>query len=515
MSEHCVKLSRLLDGVGSSFTFETNIEVSGIALDSRKVSADFFFAAVNGTNTNGEEYIQNAIEAGASVIAVDSQSSINCEATIYSANVSFVKVDNLKQNLGIIASNFYGNPSKAIHMVGVTGTNGKSTVVHLAGQLFKGFEEKVGVVGTLGYGVVGEKVISTGLTTPDAFLLQKILFEFSQQGVTCVCMEVSSHAIDQARIAGIDFNTVLITNISHDHLDYHGTFSNYANIKLSFINSCEHKVAHSSVKDLIEKNPLKINPVASPCQYYGYESENDLYYSHVQFSLSGTNASCFVGEKAFDIKTQLIGDYNLDNIVAAIAIVLDRYKCEQFDYDKLKNTLAGLVSVKGRLEKVSITDENTDLPVVIIDFAHTPDALEKVLRAIHPHVKNELWLVFGCGGDRDPLKRPLMGEIAEKFADKVIVTSDNPRTESKQAIVNDIQSGMSKNTAIVELDREKAIGFAIKNSDVDDCIIVAGKGHEEYQIIGVEKKIFSDVDISKAFLSARARNSGISLGEAR
>ncbi|MFT5083023.1 MAG: UDP-N-acetylmuramoyl-L-alanyl-D-glutamate--2,6-diaminopimelate ligase [Lentisphaeria bacterium] len=483
---------------------EKSINVSDIQTDSRLVKKGSIFVALKGLTQNGETFVSAAIAKGSSAVLVDSQSEL--EGSV--PGVPVLPVVNLTKKLSCIASRFFDEPSQKLSVVGVTGTNGKSTVVSLVAQLFSHLGKKSATLGTLGYGVIGEYLIETGMTTPDAVQCQRILADLVDEHVDVVSMEVSSHGIDQNRVSSISFGAVILTNITRDHLDYHGSFSAYAETKTAFVCGEQSKLAIINLDDdlglaLVESLQKSQKPFFC---FAIKNSQADVYVKDVEYFPTGMRVSIHSPWGAVSFITSMVGSFNLSNILAAVTAICGLGQ-------SLEKVVAGihrLRPVAGRMQRVdplAHTPSEGAYPKVYVDYAHTPDALEKSLEALAQHTCDKIWVVFGCGGDRDKGKRPQMARIAQMNAHCVVVTSDNPRSESPASIIDDIAQGFSreKNTsAIAKIgDRKEAIEFAINNCEINDCVLVAGKGHEDYQIIGNQKKTFSDYLVAQQALTGR------------
>ncbi|MEO9872104.1 UDP-N-acetylmuramoyl-L-alanyl-D-glutamate--2,6-diaminopimelate ligase [Ekhidna sp.] len=454
--------------------------VSGVAFDSRKVEQGFLFVAVKGLTVDGHDYIEIAVESGAKVIV--------CESTPKKRNesITYVEVDNSSKALGIIASNFYDRPSEKIKLVGITGTNGKTTCATLLFELFQNLGYTVGLLSTV-ENKINHEILNTSFTTPDAVQLNSLLSNMVESGCTHCFMEVSSHALVQHRVAGIHFTGGVFTNISHDHLDYHKTFDEYiAAKKLLFDGLSSESFALVNTDD--KRGSVMLQNTKADKFRFGIRSMADFKVRIIHNTLQGLELN-FDGT---DVWFRLIGEFNAYNLltVYSIAILLDEEK---------EDVLSGLSTTSGasgRFEKI----DNKSNVMAIVDYAHTPDALENVLKTIDDlRTKNEtLVTVIGCGGDRDKTKRPKMAEIAALLSDKIILTSDNPRSEDPKQILEDMKMGIPKskerNVMVIE-DRKEAIRTACNLVKDKDIILVAGKGHETYQEINGERHHFDDREV--------------------
>ncbi len=470
---------------------------SGITQDSRKVSAGNIFVCIRGEKSDGHDYVRQAVENGAKLIISQKKlpEDINCH---------YIVVKDTKFAMAYLSAMFYKNPSKDIDLIGITGTNGKTTVAHLVETIFEYAGIKCALMGTLGNRFSTEdEYASTAHTTPQAPELQKLLRDVSDRGIKKAVMEVSSHALDQHRVAECEFSGAAFTNLTQDHLDYHITMENYFKAKAKLLNLLKkepdkNKYAVINIDDaylegltgLIPEDIENIKVFT-----YGIKNPADIAAENIKFTPQGTMFLCKTPAGNRNVKLQLTGMFNVYNALTAIGIGL----AEEVDLKTCVKAVESVPSIPGRFETVSAK------PLVIVDYAHTPNGLENVLESAKTLVpaKGELVCVFGCGGDRDVTKRPQMGKIAEDFCDKIIITSDNPRTEDPQQIITDILTGIRElNTMkiIVENDRSIAIEQAIVNSRKEDVIVIAGKGHEDYQIINEKKFHFDDKEEAKKAL---------------
>jgi UDP-N-acetylmuramoyl-L-alanyl-D-glutamate--2,6-diaminopimelate ligase len=456
----------------------TNVAIDNICFDSRQVNEFSVFVAIDGSVVNGHEYINQAVEQGATAIV--------CEVLPeeLDSKVTYVKVKNSKEALGHIASNFYEHPSQEIKLIGVTGTNGKTTVTTLLYQLFKYLGFRVGLISTIGNKNHNKDIPSTH-TTPDPIQLNKLMHEMVENGCEYVFMEVSSHAVDQRRIAGLNFDVAVFTNITHDHLDYHKTFDNYIKAKKLFFDGLG-----SSATALVNADDfhaeVMVQNTAAEVKTFGLRSMADFKARIIENHFGGLQLNI----DGHDLITQLIGSFNAYNLLAVygVATILAQDKMEILtDITKLK-------SVEGRFNYIK-SDNGI---IAIVDYAHTPDALKNVIDTINNirQTGEKLISVVGCGGNRDTAKRPLMAKIAAKLSDKAIFTSDNPRNEDPAAIIKDMEPGVEKDDlrkVISITDRKEAIKTAYHLAEPGDIILIAGKGHEKYQEINGVKHPFDDM----------------------
>ncbi len=461
-------------------------QINKIVFDSRKVEEGDVFFAVRGVNVDGHKFIDKAVEKGAS--------SIICEALPENLKqqVHYIQVENSAKTLGQAASNFYGNPSHSLKLVGVTGTNGKTTTATLLYRLFSDLGYKVGLLSTV-ENKIGQKTIAATHTTPDAIRLNQLLALIREEGCDYVFMEVSSHAVHQERIAGLKFVGGIFTNITHDHIDYHKTFAAYIEAKKAFFDGLTNDAfALSNIDD--KRGTVMLQNTKAKKYFYGLKKVADFKTKILDNSITGLHLDL----GGTDFFTRLIGEFNAYNILTVYAVA----KLLGVEELELLKTLSQLQTAEGRFECLTFTKENI---IGIVDYAHTPDALEKVLKTIEQlKSKNTTVItVVGCGGDRDKAKRPLMAEIACDYSDQVILTSDNPRTEQPERIIQDMEKGIpieAQRKVLSITNRKQGIKTACSLAKSGDIILVAGKGHEKYQEINGVKHHFDDKEILRKFL---------------
>ena len=487
-------LAELLQG----FADAPAIPVRNIASDTRLLRPGDLFLACGGDDSHGLDYIADAVTAGVVAIAWDASTA---DAPNAEVGVPMIAVPDLAQRLGEIANRFYDNPSEALRVVGVTGTNGKTTVAWLIAQCCEHLEKTCGYVGTLGSGV-GDIEGGEGMTTPGAIELHNRLAEFRDAGAEYAALEVSSHALAQNRIDGVLFDAVLFTNLSRDHLDYHGDMQSYADTKARLF--LDYR-ANSKIINLDSDFGSELagrcgQNVVTVSTRFDRVANGRPYVFVRSVVTNGSGSQVCVnsswGEGEFTLP--LPGDFNVANAVIVLALLLR----QGVPMDTACDVLAKVNAPPGRMERVAAAD---GLPSVYVDYAHTPAAIEVALRALKAHCKGKLWCVFGCGGDRDAGKRPQMGRIAERRADRLIVTSDNPRSEDPSRIIAQIVAGLKRPNRVTVLeDRAAAIAWAIREAQADDIVLIAGKGHENYQLIGHKRLDFSDYGAALANLTARS-----------
>lgn len=479
-----------------------------MTLDSRQVKSGDLFVALKGHQLDGRQFIPKALEQGASLVLAEADEgqqavSLNEKFANFAENPTacVLSVPNLAQRLSAIAGTFYGEPSQKLTLAGITGTNGKTTTAQLLAQWQNLLGGKSAVMGTIGNGLYGQ-VKEAVNTTGSAVEIQQNLAEFVAQGADFCAMEVSSHGLVQHRAEALDFDLAVFTNLSRDHLDYHHTMAEYAQAKFRLFGELASKQQVINTDDEIGCEWLAKLPQAIAVSIKAdFRPQNARWVKAqaVSFTLKGATIEFESSWGNGTLNSRLIGEFNVSNLLTAFSGLL----ALGHDLQKLVETAPFLTGVCGRME--AVVGENSDAPMVIVDYAHTPDALEKALAAARLHCEGELWCVFGCGGDRDTGKRPLMAAIAEQWADNVIVTDDNPRTEDPDVIFADIMKGFKKPKAVRTMHiRQYAIEQAIAQAESKDVVLIAGKGHEDYQIIGTKKYPFSDQQWAREFLSGES-----------
>ncbi|MGA7178808.1 MAG: UDP-N-acetylmuramoyl-L-alanyl-D-glutamate--2,6-diaminopimelate ligase [Thiobacillaceae bacterium] len=458
-----------------------------LTADSRKAGPGVVFAAYPGTRQDGRDFISSAIARNVDGILWEKKGYAWDPAW----SLPNAGVDDLKSRVGEVASQIYGQPSEHLHMIGVTGTNGKTSVTHWIAQCLNWLGRKAALLGTLGNGFPGGLSASAN-TTPDAIELQQSLALYLKQGARACAMEVSSHGLDQDRAAGCKFNVAVLTNLSRDHLDYHGDMDAYAAAKARLFHWTGLETAVLNLDDEFGQRLAK--EIHGPKVVgYGF-GRGTVVGELLQADRSGMRMAIWSSHGKAELTTPLVGRFNASNVLAVLTTLL----VSDVPVDKACDALAHIVPPPGRMQTMGGGAQ----PLVVIDYAHTPDALEKVLASLRKIcAQGRLICVFGCGGNRDKGKRPLMGKAASQGADSVIVTSDNPRNEDPMAIIDEITPGMDSGYK-VEPDRARAIFEAIGLAHAEDVVLVAGKGHEDYQEINGERRPFSDVDAAIKALEA-------------
>lgn len=458
-------------------------DIHSLENDSRKVQPGCLFFAYPGAIADGRLFLQQATQAGAAAVVFEPQNLP--EKCQFPKDIPCIPVLNLSQQLAAIANRFYHYPSQTLSVTGVTGTNGKTTIAYQLAQAYGLLGQKAAYIGTLGHGDVSKLYPLTN-TTPDALSLQQFLSAYQQSGVKQVCMEVSSHALTQGRVDHIDFTQAIYTNLSHEHLDYHLTMQAYAAAKANLFRVPSLKWAIINHDDSYGSVMLEKLPTGCQKLTYGLHNGSDVQALDWRTSMGGSQMTIVSPWGQHQVRVNLLGTFNIYNSLAVFASLL----ADGIALKDVVEVMDKLEASPGRMEVVS------QAPCVIVDYAHTPDALENVLSTLQQLKKGRLGIVFGCGGDRDKTKRPMMGRIASEHADFVIVTSDNPRTEDPTQIISDVVAGLLPTTKVLKIvDREAAILRGLNMIDAHDILLIAGKGHEAYQQIGTDRFAFSDQEI--------------------
>ena len=486
---------------------QLGVPLMDLTADSRAVKLGSIFVAYPGSARDGRMFIRDAIAKGASAVIWEKRGfrwDENCE-------VPNLGVDDLRSQVSTIAGYVHGEPSLKLWTIGVTGTNGKTSVAQWIGQALDRLGRRSAVLGTLGNGLVGERTEAKN-TTPDAIVLQRALAEYLKRGAKAVAMEVSSHGLDQGRVAGIHFDIGVFTNVTRDHLDYHGTMEAYAEAKFCLF--ATHGLSHAVINlddDYGRRFAARLNMAPLDVITYGFAADARLRATNLTQGAAGIRFRVESDWGAGDVAAPVLGAFNVSNLLAVVGTLV----ASGVKFDDALAAIQALEPVPGRMERIG----GGAMPLVAVDYAHTPDALEKALAALRPAVAagHQLFCVFGCGGERDAGKRPLMGEVAARLADHVIVTSDNPRGENPRAIIDAILVGMKKGSEpfsgkkgsdpffeAVE-DRQVAIFSAVHQARAGDIVLIAGKGHETYQEIAGVRHPFRDLEVARAALEGSAR----------
>ncbi|KAF1056452.1 MAG: UDP-N-acetylmuramoyl-L-alanyl-D-glutamate--2,6-diaminopimelate ligase [Pseudomonas delhiensis] len=469
---------------------DQDVLIRELTLDSRAVKPGDLFLAVPGAQHDGRAHIADAVAHGAAAVAYESEGA----EALTAVGAPLVAIRGLAAQLSAIAGRFYGEPSRGLDLIGVTGTNGKTSVSQLLAQALDLLGERCGIVGTLGNGFHGQ-LQSGRHTTPDALALQGTLAHLKQAGARAVAMEVSSHGLAQGRVAALDFDIAVFTNLSRDHLDFHGSMQAYGEAKATLF---AWPSLRCRVINRDDEFGRQLIGEAHESRLLDYSLDDAAAYLHcreVRFSDAGAEAHLVTPQGEGLLRSPLLGRFNLSNILAVVGALLGL----EYPLGDILRVLPQLQGPVGRVQRLG----GGEKPLVVVDYAHTPDALEKVLQTLRPHVKGQLLCLFGCGGDRDRGKRPLMAEIAERCADRVVVTDDNPRTEDSARIIEDIRVGFAHPEAIAFVPpRAEAIARIVAEAAADDVVLLAGKGHEDYQEIQGVRHPFSDLDHAAKALSA-------------
>ena len=464
--------------------------VRGLQTDSRRVQPGDLFLAAPGMVADGRDFIGDAVASGAGAVVYETDDGY----VLRGAPVPAFGVSGLGRKIGFIADRFFGAPSRRLVVVGVTGTNGKTTCTQLLAQALDQPPKRCAVIGTLGYGFPGALNASIH-TTPDAVTVQRLLADFLEQGAAQVAMEVSSHALEQGRVNGVRFHVAVFTNLTRDHLDYHGDMTAYGMAKARLFAYEGLKYAVINHDDEFGRQLLADVGAPVTCLSYGIEG-GDVRAREVRPSPEGLWLRVQTPYGETELRSPLIGHFNVYNLLAVLATLLALGV-------ELKDAATRLARAQAPAGRAECFGGARGLPLVVVDYAHTPDALEKILTALREHVQGKLWCVFGCGGDRDRGKRPVMGEIGERLADRGLLTDDNPRHESGDAIIADIAGGMRVAPRVMR-DRRAAIAAAIREAGAGDIVLIAGKGHEDYQQVGDERRPYSDRDTVRTLLETAA-----------
>jgi UDP-N-acetylmuramoyl-L-alanyl-D-glutamate--2,6-diaminopimelate ligase len=475
-----------------------DIPLTGMSLDSRKIRSGDLFVAIEGQSEHGLAYAETAVSNGAAAVLCDRKFDQYCQQILSAlmTRTVCIPVHNLNGKLGEIASRFYGEPSKQLFTVGVTGTDGKTTVSHFIAQAFDCLGQSCAVMGTIGNGLVNKLEAATH-TTADVIQVHKLLADMLAKGAAQLAMEVSSHGLHQGRVDAVDFDVAVLTNLGRDHLDYHGNMEAYAEAKKKLFQQKNLKSAAINLDD--EFGRRLVAELKNKINVWGYTTQTEKNYglsnivsvSAIKMHVQGLTMRVCSPQGEADVRLNLMGRFSVANALATLTVLL----INGIEFSRAVKSLEQLTTVPGRMQVFSAKHK----PRVIVDYAHTPQALESALKSLKEHGAMKLICVFGCGGDRDKGKRSLMAKVAENYADEIIVTNDNPRTEDAEKITADICQGFDDISKVQLIhDRGQAISQAIKNSGEQDIVLIAGKGHEDYQIIGNVKHPFSDtLEVSK------------------
>lgn len=472
-----MKLYELLDGVEVLGGYPLNPEISSVTDDSRKVRNSSVFVCVKGKKNDGHDYARKALERGAAVVICDHNIGIrNC-----------IVVENTREAYALMCANYYGNCHRKLKMIGVTGTNGKTTTTFIIKKILEENGYKVGVIGTVDV-MIGNEKYPSDYTTPNPSVLHRYLYMMKMAGCDVCIIEASSQALSQERTYGIHFDIGVFTNLTREHLDYHGSMEEYAKAKAILMQNSSVCIinADDSFAEMMKKN------AAEKVVTFAIDGNADIKAENVKLNHGGVVYTLACESGRYEIAYDVIGKFSVYNSLAALAVGI----VMKVDMKRAVRAVAEMKTVRGRIEKIP---NNRNIHI-LIDFAHTPDSLENVLKTVRDIYDKRIITVFGCGGDRDRTKRPLMGRIACKYSDLVYVTSDNPRTEDPERIIDDIVGNIDKNNYIRTADRTQAIKAAIVEAEPGDTVLIAGKGHERYQILGTEKIHYDEREIVKQIL---------------
>ena len=483
-----MKVDKLLNGINyTDYNLSADLEIENVTYDSRKIKQGSCFVAIKGENFDGFNFISDSINKGAQLIVSEKK-------LLFKTDVSTIIVKSARKALSRLSSNFYENPSKKINLIGITGTNGKTSVNQIIKQLLDNMGTTCGTLGTLGFSY-NQDIVNTGFTTPESIELHGMLRLLVDSNTKNAVLEVSSHSLDQLRVDDVDFNTAIFTNLSQDHLDYHKNMRNYFNAKSRLFENL-NKNSYSII-NIDNKYGLELyESVLGKKISYGINNNSDISASNIDLSINKSTATITIFKKKYLIETNLMGEYNISNILAAIgSLITLGYKPKEI-VEKINNTD---FSIPGRVEMISQIQNK----YILIDYAHSPDAFQHIFSNIKK-INKQLSLIalFGCGGGRDKSKRPEMARIAEMYCDKVFITTDNPRTEKVDDINKDIVSGFSMDCWDVIADRSEAIKCAINAMEENSILLILGKGRENYQIIGNQKIYHNDIDVIKESIYA-------------
>lgn len=474
-----MKLTKLIQNLKTEHSAIPDVEISGVAYDSRKVKPGYLFIAIKGFETDGHKYIDSAIKNGA--VAVVGEDDVCC-------NVPYVRVDDTRKAMAVCGAQFYDNPQDKLKIIGITGTNGKTTTTYLIRQILRLKGIRCDLIGT-NQTIIGEEEMESSRTTPESLDLFECFYKMVESGGEYVVMEVSSHSLELDRVYGVTFETALITNITQDHLDFHKTMDNYAKAKAKLFTMCRTGAvnADDEYAGVIMEN--------ATCHMvtYSIDKDSDIRAENLKMSERGVIFEISHGGQMHEVRLGIPGKFSAYNALGAICVCLNL----GIDIADIEKGLVLAKAIKGRIEVVHIPTPYT----VIIDYAHTPDGLVNIISAVKGFARKRVITVFGCGGNRDSSKRPKMGKIAEDLSDIVVVTSDNPRCEAPGDIINDILSGMQKTNHVVVENRKEAIRHAMQIAEENDIIILAGKGHETYQEIDHVKHDFDERTVVKEILA--------------
>ncbi|MFC7372075.1 UDP-N-acetylmuramoyl-L-alanyl-D-glutamate--2,6-diaminopimelate ligase [Fictibacillus iocasae] len=478
-----MKLKTLLSSLlHYSLNKDENPEIDSIEMDSRRLQKNSLFICIEGFTMDGHQFAKQAVQNGAVAILAEKE--------VDNAGVPVVIVNDTRRAMAILSDSFYGHPTQHMHLIGITGTNGKTTTSHIIEKIVSDANVPSGLIGTIDMKIKG-KSYKVANTTPESLFLQKAFYQMKEEGVKTAVMEVSSHALDQGRVRGCDFNIAVFTNLTQDHLDYHRNMDEYMYAKSLLFSQMGNVYKEGTMKAAVLNNDDQASTAfkrVTPSQIltYGIDNKSDIMAKDITINSRGTSFLLQVpGHEERKVDLNLIGKFSVYNALAAISACF----LSGIALDQIISSIESVRGVPGRFETVDAEQDFT----VIVDYSHTPDSLENVLRTIKEFASGKITAIVGCGGDRDKSKRPIMAGIAVQLADEAVFTSDNPRSEDPAAILKDMEEGVDKDAEYrIIPDRKEAIEYAISNAKKDDIILIAGKGHETYQIIGSEVLDFDD-----------------------
>jgi UDP-N-acetylmuramoyl-L-alanyl-D-glutamate--2,6-diaminopimelate ligase len=486
-----MKLQTLLSYLHDFTTYVgENPTITSIEMDSRQVKKGALFICIKGFTVDGHDFAKQAVENGA--VAIIAERPLDVDAPV-------IVVRDSRRAMAVLADAFYGQPTHQLHLIGVTGTNGKTTTTHIIERIARRANKKTGLIGTV-HIKIGDDTYPTKNTTPESLLLQRTFKQMVDEGVDVAVMEVSSHALHMGRVHGCDYDVAVFTNLTQDHLDYHGTMEEYRNAKGLLFSQLGNRYDHRRPKFAVLNNDDPASQyykhmTAATVITYGIEADSDIMAKRIDIVPSGMSFDLITPHGTVRVKTRLIGLFNVYNLLAAVSACL----VSGIPFSVIVEAIEEISGVAGRFETV---DEGQNF-TVIVDYAHTPDSLENVLKTIRQFAQKKVYVVVGCGGDRDRTKRPLMAKTAVKYADVAIFTSDNPRSEEPEQILRDMEAGVSSERYVTIVDRKEAIYYAVEQAQEGDIILIAGKGHETYQIIGDRVIDFDDRLVAREAIKER------------
>lgn len=489
-----MKFSQLLEQVEGTYLQTSDPQITGVTYDSRRVEPGYLFVCIPGLKTDGHLFAEQALAKGACALITERSLTAPADTAVF-------QVPDARKALALTAGNFYNHPSRHLKVIGVTGTNGKTTVTHLLQSILSSAGHKTGILGTL-YAKIGDNIRDLGHTTPEAPDIEAFLADCLRAGAEYVVMEVSSHALAFARTAALDFHAAVFTNLTQDHLDYHQNMEDYLTAKLLLFRQVQQLPgSYCVVNQDDEHAEAFIKAAAVPAVTYGRQPGTVVRAADIRYDLSGSSFTLNYKEKSYPVNLQLIGNFSVYNALAALAVLLT----EKLPPEIITQAISRIQGVPGRFEAVRAGQDFS----VVVDYAHTPDGLLNILQTARHLTAGSVITVFGCGGDRDPGKRPKMGRIAEIYSDYFIITSDNPRSEDQLAIIKAVESGLADPHSaayMCEPDRSSAIRSAVDRAQTGDIIVIAGKGHETYQLFKDRKIDFDDRAVALKWLKKRLGN---------